>query len=187
MLNEKEIYVSVDVETDGPIPGPHSMLSIGAAAYFSDKTLVDTYSANLETLPEAEGHPDTMEWWSKNKKAWDTCRKDTRPPSEVMKEFAQWCWDLPGKPVFVGYPAGFDFTFVYWYLIQFVGKSPFSFSGIDIKSVAMAAMKKPYRSCTKRRMPKSWFDDLPHTHVAVDDAIEQGALFCNILEELGMT
>jgi hypothetical protein len=30
-------------------------------------------------------------------------------------------------------------------------------------------------------LPKEWFDDLPHTHVALDDALEQGALFCNML------
>jgi len=35
-------------------------------------------------------------------------------------------------------------------------------------------------------MPKHWFDSLAHTHVALDDAIEQGALFCNMLiENLG--
>ena len=28
-----EIYISTDVEADGPIPGPHSMLSFGSAAY----------------------------------------------------------------------------------------------------------------------------------------------------------
>jgi hypothetical protein len=39
----KEIYVSTDVETDGPIPGPHSMLSLGSAAYLPDKTLVSTF------------------------------------------------------------------------------------------------------------------------------------------------
>jgi hypothetical protein len=33
-------------------------------------------------------------------------------------------------------------------------------------------------------MPKHWFDDHPHTHVALDDAIEQGALFCNMLKDL---
>jgi hypothetical protein len=32
-------------------------------------------------------------------------------------------------------------------------------------------------------MPKQWFDKLPHTHVALDDAIEQGALFCNMLAD----
>lgn len=46
-----EIYMSTDVETDGPIPGPHSMLSIGSAAYTADKQLVATFSANLHTLP----------------------------------------------------------------------------------------------------------------------------------------
>src|SRR6202021_1255010 len=65
-----ELYVSTDVETDGPIPGPHSMLSFASAAYRSDKTLVSTFSANLETLPGASGHPDTMEWWKKNAETW---------------------------------------------------------------------------------------------------------------------
>jgi len=30
---KKEVYVSTGVETDGPIPGVHSMLSFGSAAY----------------------------------------------------------------------------------------------------------------------------------------------------------
>ena len=42
-----EIYVSTDVEADGPIPGPNSMLSFGSAAYAADKTLIGTFSANL--------------------------------------------------------------------------------------------------------------------------------------------
>ena len=46
-----EIYVSTDIEADGPIPGPHSMLSIASAAYTAEKQLVATFSANLETLP----------------------------------------------------------------------------------------------------------------------------------------
>ncbi len=59
-----EIYVSTDVETDGPIPGPHSMLSLGSAAYSADGKLLSTFTANLETLPGAEGHPETMAWWA---------------------------------------------------------------------------------------------------------------------------
>ncbi len=47
----------------------------------------------------------------------------------------------------------------------------------------MAMLKKDYRSVTKWSMPKRWFDRPPHTHVALDDAIEQGALFCNMLAE----
>lgn len=178
-----EIYVSTDVETDGPIPGPHSMLSFASAAYLADKTLLDTFSANLELLPGAEGDPRTMRWWSTQSAAWEACRAATRPPAAVMPEYVAWVRGLPGKPVFVAYPAGFDFTFVYWYLIKFAGSSPFSHSALDIKTFAMALLRKGYRQSTKRNMPRRWFDDLPHSHVALDDAIEQGALFCNMLAE----
>jgi hypothetical protein len=73
--------------------------------------------------------------------------------------------------------------FVYWYLIRFTGESPFSFSALDIKTYAMAVLKTEYRESTKRNMPRRWFDKLPHNHVALDDALEQGALFCNMLRE----
>ena len=71
--------------------------------------------------------------------------------------------------------------FVYWYLMRFAGESPFSHSALDIKTYAMALLQKGYRDSVKKNMPKSWFDPMPHTHVALDDAIEQGALFCNML------
>jgi hypothetical protein len=47
----------------------------------------------------------------------------------------------------------------------------------------MALLGKPYRDSVKRNMPPRWFDRLPHTHRALDDALEQGALFCNMLAE----
>ena len=180
---EQEIYVSTDIEADGPIPGPYSMLSFASAAYMADKKLVSTFAANLETLPEAQAHPHTKAWWNRNPEAWAICRQNCRPPAIAMKHYVAWLKQLPGKPVFVGYPAAYDFMFVYWYMIKFVGESPFSHSALDIKTYAMAVLKKAYRESTKRNMPKHWFDNLPHTHVALDDAIEQGALFCNILSE----
>jgi hypothetical protein len=178
-----EIYVSTDVETDGPIPGPHSMLSFASAAYRAGKTLLGTFSANLHLLLGANGHPKTMEWWRENQAAFDATRVDLEQPQIAMWRYVDWLRTLPGKPVFVAYPAGFDFLFVYWYLIRFVGESPFSFSALDLKTYAMALLKTEYRETVKKNMPKSWFDPLPHTHVALDDAIEQGALFCNMLAE----
>ena len=178
-----EIYVSTDVETDGPIPGPHSMLSFASAAYRADKMLVDTFEANLETLPGAAGHPKTMVWWASEPEAWAACRENLQPPEAAMKKYLAWLKGLPGKPVFVAYPAAFDFMFVCWYLHKFTGENPFSHSALDIKTYAMAMLKKGYRESVKRTMPKRWFDDLPHTHKALNDAIGQGALFCNMLVE----
>lgn len=176
-----EIYISTDVETDGPIPGPHSMLSFASAAYTADKALVSTFSANLETLPGASAHPETAKWWDTQPEAWAACRAGLEEPGAAMNRYVNWIKTLKGKPVFVAYPAGFDFLFVYWYLIRFVGESPFSHSALDIKSYAMAVLGTGYRESTKRNMPRKWFDRLPHTHVALDDAIGQGALFCNML------
>ena len=48
----------------------------------------------------------------------------------------------------------------------------------------MAVLGTRFHETAKRAMPRRWFDPLPHTHVALDDAIAQGALFCNILAEL---
>jgi hypothetical protein len=178
-----EIYVSTDVEADGPIPGPHSMLSFGSAAFTADGVMVSTFTANLDLLDGAQGHPDTMAWWEKNPGAWQQTRRDPQPPAAAMPRYVAWLKTLPGKPVFVGYPAAYDFLFVYWYLMRFAGESPFSHSALDIKTYAMALLRLPYRDSTKRNLPRRWFPAAPHTHVALDDAIEQGQLFCNMLIE----
>jgi hypothetical protein len=68
--------------------------------------------------------------------------------------------------------------------MRFTGESPFSHSALDMKTLAMALLKKDYRASTKKHMPKDWFDKVPHTHKALDDVVEQGALFCNMLKAL---
>jgi hypothetical protein len=182
-MSKTEIYVSTDIEADGPIPGPHSMLSLASVAFLPDKTVVGTFSANLETLPGASADPETQEWWDRQPEAWAACRRDLRDPAIAMPEYVRWVKALPGKPVFVGYPVAYDFLFVYWYMIRFAGESPFSHSALDIKTMAMALLGLEYREATKRNMPAAWFGDLPHTHVALDDAVGQGVLFCNMLAE----
>lgn len=183
-----EIYFSTDVETDGPIPGSNSMLSIGCAAFDDDGQMISTFSRNLMEIYGAHPNPDTMAWWRQNPEAWAECRKDPRPAVNTMKDFNSWVRSrLPVKfnPVFVGYPAGFDFLFVYWYLVQFTGNSPFSFSAIDVKTLAYAAMGcDKYTSAVKRNWPAKWRSTLPHTHVALDDAIAQGHEFFNIRNQL---
>jgi hypothetical protein len=178
-----EIYVSTDVESDGPIPGPHSMLSFASAAFRGDGALVATFAANLQTLPGASGDPRTMEWWKGRPEAWDACRRDLQAPETAMRAYTSWLGGLPGRPVFVAYPAGYDFLFVYWYLVRFTGSSPFSHSALDIKTFAMCLLGCGYREATKRNMPRRWFSGRRHTHVALDDALEQGELFCAMLRE----
>ena len=179
-----EIYVSTDVEADGPIPGPYSMLSFASAAYMTDKILVDTYYSTLDTLPGASEHPATMRWWEGHPEAWEAARMDPRPPESVMPEYVEWLKKLPGKPVFVSFPAAFDFMFVQWYLYRFAGESPFGQAALDMKTMAMGLLGLEFREAVKGNMPDEWFDPAKHTHIALDDAVEQGELFCNMLKEV---
>lgn len=178
-----EIYVSIDIEADGPIPGPHSMLSLGAVALREDGTELGAFEANLETLEGASGHPDTMAWWLTQPDAWAACRRQLEQPQVAMRRFVDWIATLPGKPVFVGYPASFDFLFVHWYLMRFVGSTPFSHSALDIKTLAMALLGGGYRDAVKNAFPRRWRTANPHLHVALDDAREQGVMFVAMLAE----
>jgi len=159
------------------------MLSLGAAAFLESGEMVGTFETNFETLEGASGHPETMAWWAKQKpEIWAACRKDPANPKKAMESFESWitktAGDSSAKPVCVAYPAGFDFTYVHWYFMKFLGRNPFSFACIDMKTYAMSVLNKRFRDTTKNAMPKAWFEALPpHTHRAIDDALEQGYLF----------
>lgn len=182
-MGKPEIYVSTDVEADGPIPGVHSMLSFASAAFSAEAQQLGTFSCNLHTLPGASAHPETAAWWQSQPEAWAACRADLYAPEDAMQAYVAWLRALPGRPVFVGYPAAYDFMFVYWYLLRFAGESPFSHSALDIKTFAMCVLQRDYRESTKKHLPRRWFSARAHTHVALDDAIEQGLLFCAMLKE----
>src|SRR4051794_41685528 len=110
-----EIYVSTDIEVDGPIPGPHSMLSFGSAAFRADKTLISTFTANLDLLPGASPHLETMAWWAKRPEAWAACRKDLLEPAKTMNDYNLWLGTLSCEPLFLGDTSTFAFMFAYWY------------------------------------------------------------------------
>ena len=187
MARKPEIFVMVDIEASGPVPGLYSMLSFGAAAFDIDKNLLGTFSRNLELLPNAIEHKDTMEFWNKNesnRKAYAATRVDVVNPVDAMKDFAVFLSVLPGTPIFAGYPALYDFKWIDYYFHAFYGSNPFSFSrGVDLKSYAWALLGGNLADCHKKNMPKEWFDDFPHTHIAIDDATEQGCLMINVLRQ----
>lgn len=186
-MSKEEIYVSVDIEATGPAPALNSMISLGAVAFYNGKELT-SFEANLKELPASKRDPSTMSWWRDHSEAWDYAQQNQEDPLDVMWRFNDWVKSLPGRPIFLAYPAGFDFTFVYWYFHAFVGSCPFTFSAIDMKSYAMACLKTPYSETVKRNFPAEWQDPegvVKHNHHAVDDAREQGEMFMRIMESNG--
>ncbi|MBC5811263.1 MAG: 3'-5' exoribonuclease [Candidatus Eremiobacteraeota bacterium] len=184
----QEIYVSADIEANGPCPGLFSMLSFGLAAFTIEKRLVGTFTRNLELLDGAGTDERTTQWWAltENAEAYRKSRENPVSPRTAMVECREWLEQLKrfGKPIVCGAPSGFDFTFLYYYFQRELGSSPVGFASLDLRSYAAAVMKKQYRQVGKRQYPAEWIDDgLPHTHVALDDAIEQGCILINMMRD----
>jgi DNA polymerase III epsilon subunit-like protein len=172
------MYISVDVEASGPFPPDYSMLSVGAVVverprimfYRELKPLSDNY---VKEALEVSGF--TMEQANRNGK----------DPATVMQEFAEWVEKLPkkGKPKFVGYPAGFDWQFVNYYFLKYVGRNPFGLAPVDIRSVYFGMFPTENGFTVKKEdMKKKLGVTASHTHNALDDAKEQGQIFARMLE-----
>jgi hypothetical protein len=182
-----EIYISVDVEADGPCPGLFSMLSLGAVAFDPSRPEGDreigAFSVNLELLEGAAQDHNTMEFWRNNQAAYDITRQNCVHPAEGMAKFSAWLKSIPGKKICAAYPAGFDFTFLYYYSHRFLRECLLGFSALDMKTYAMCLRNTKYVEATKKNFPKAWFEGSgPHTHVAVEDAREQGQMFMHMLK-----
>ncbi|MGQ0576607.1 MAG: hypothetical protein ACT4RN_20750 [Pseudonocardia sp.] len=121
-----EIFVSTHVHTDGPIPGPHSLLTIASVAHTADGSPISTFDAKLRELPGATPHPSALHHWRTRPEEWLSTRRASRPPAPVTTDLVRWVGDLPGRATLVTDPHDSDHLFLYWYLQRFAGQWPFA-------------------------------------------------------------
>ncbi|MFF2790775.1 MTH938/NDUFAF3 family protein [Streptomyces sp. NPDC058049] len=182
------LYISVDIEADGPIPGPYSMISFGAsvagrqdgASYTAADPERLTFYRELRPISE-EFVPEALAVSGLDR---DRLVREGADPAAAMAEFRAWVREVSAgaQPVMCGYPASFDWTFLYWYLIRFGGDSPFGHSGcLDMKTLYAVKARVPLRAAVKGRMPRELLSRRRHTHHALDDAIEQAELMSNLM------
>jgi len=169
----REVYISVDVEAAGPLPPAYSMLSLGAVAVDAPESTfyVELRPVNDNSLPGA------MKVVGRTLKDF---ARNGRDPKDAMAAFRDWLSSVAkaGKPVFVGFNAAFDWAFVNFYFQQYLGENPFGIGGVDIKSYYMGLSGCTWDETRSSRIPPEFKgSSLPHTHNALDDAIEQAELF----------
>src|SRR5215469_16303156 len=110
--NKPEIYISIDIETDGPCPGQNSMLALGAAAFRDDPhDTIGRFYATLKPLSGAFQDTGTMEWWTTQPEAWAEVNSNQEDPAVALKNFVAWCDQLAqefgAKLIAVGWPIAF--------------------------------------------------------------------------------
>jgi hypothetical protein len=122
-----DTLVTSHIHIDGPIPGPHSLLTLTSAAHALDGgPTIATFTTNVSELPGATLHPVALQTWRRRAEDWLTTRRGSRPPALAMSAYARWIDRLPGRPVFVTDTAEPDYLFLYWYLQRFTGHWPFA-------------------------------------------------------------
>jgi len=103
-----ELYAAVDVEADGPIPGPYSMLSLGMAV---------AGRPDLAFYPEIRPISDDFVPAALAVSGLDRDRllREAPPAEDAMRAAARWVNGLRriGRPVFLAAPAVWDGMFVH--------------------------------------------------------------------------
>lgn len=174
----EEIYISVDVETSGSIPGEFSMLSLGACVVGNSNK---TFYVELKPL-NGNFQEKAMEV---NGLSMDKLKIQGEKLAEAMARFETWIKEIVGenRAVFVGFNATFDWSFTHWYFMKFLGRDPFGISGLDIKAYFMGMQKVKWGGTTKKHVRKIFPSTQKHTHNAVEDAVEQAEIFKKMLDE----
>jgi DNA polymerase III epsilon subunit-like protein len=166
-------YIMVDIESDGPIPGDYSMISIGAVVV--DENLDKTFRRDLKPISK-----DFRE------EALNICgvtREETLgypDAAEVMTDFERWVDEnSDGQPRLISDNNGFDWMFICWYFHHFCGRNPFGYSSTNLGSLYKGFVKDLTKNFKHLR-------DTVHTHDPLDDAIGNAEAFRKICEMMGI-
>ncbi len=173
MNDKREIFVSVDVETAGPIPGEYSLLSIGACSVFAPEL---SFACELKPIGD-KFDPKALEVTGLS---LETLAQTGDDPRLAMEKFAQWLDDLGGDDatvIFVGFNAPFDWSFINYYFHRFFGKNPFGFTALDIKAMYMGATGCSWGDTRSSRIAQKVLPTLTGTHDALADARYQAEIF----------
>lgn len=173
----KEVFISIDVETAGPIPGEYSMLSIGACLVSDPE---QTFACELKPISD-KFVPAALEV---SGLSLERLRETGDAPQATMSQFRDWIVKVAGDgvPVFVGFNAPFDWSFVNYYFHRFTGDNPFGFTALDIKALWMGATGCSWADTRSSRIAEEVRPALHGDHDALHDAQYQAELFRLILE-----
>lgn len=167
--DQTDVYISVDIETAGPIPVDYSLLSIGACLVFD---LQSTFYIELKPINDN----CTPEAAAVHKLSLERLAVEGVSPVTAMQQFEEWIKaQVPeGKiPVFVAFNAAFDWMFVNYYFMHYLGHNPFGHAALDIKAFYMGLARVPWSKTSYRYLSEQVKERKPLAHHALQDAVDE--------------
>jgi DNA polymerase III epsilon subunit-like protein len=165
-------WIMVDIESDGPIPGDYSMISIGAVVV--DENLDKTFRRDLRPISE-NYRADALKICGVSR---ETSLRYS-DAAEVMKDFERWVDEnSDGRPGFISDNNGFDWMFICWYFHHFCGRNPFGYSSTNLGSLYKGFVRDLTQNFKHLR-------ETFHSHDPLEDAIGNAEAFRKILKLMG--
>ena len=177
--DQQECFISVDIETAGPVPSSYAILSIGACLVDdADQTFyVELQPEHTRAVPEALAVTGL---------SIDDLMSRGERPQRAMEMFEDWVLsECPAghRPVFTAFNAAFDWMFVADYFERYLGRNPFGHSALDIKAFAMGAGNTSWAATSMDVLAARHLGGRALTHNALADAQDQAELFRHLLDE----
>jgi ribonuclease T len=174
-----ESYISVDIETSGPVPRTYSLLSLGACLVEDPR--LHFYAELQPTTLEADPAALAVSGLS-----LENLAERGLPPEEAIRHFAAWVGEVVpegGRPVFVAFNAPFDWMFVADYFRRCGVPNPFGHTALDIKALYMGVTGESWDRTSLADVAARYglAVDLPHS--ALQDALIQAELLRRALAE----
>jgi ribonuclease T len=177
---QTDSYICVDVETSGPIPGDYSLLSIGACTIFKPRS---TFYVELKPLNENF----TPEAARVHNLSLQQLIEEGVAPGEALQRFEKWLTQQTpaGKQaVLVAFNAAFDWMFINYYFIHYLGHNPFGHAALDIKALYMGAARVAWSQTSWHNISPHFEEKTALTHHALQDALDQTEVFIKILKDM---
>ena len=183
-----EVFVSFDVEADGPYAPEYSMLSIGlsVAGTMDSGVFHPTNPAQqtlyLEIAPIS--HNVCHDAMRVNKLDRARIIREGHAPANAMDRIEAWLVEIRAHRslVLVAYPSTFDWPFLAYYFHKF-GRSgpPVPFTRVcDLRTYIVAKSRSGFYTPTPDCLPTELLPERAYSHHALNDAIEQARLFNSV-------
>ena len=154
-------YISVDVESDGPIPGKYSLVCFGAVIV--EPSLSKTFYGRVKPISD-NYVPEALDVSGFTREQ----HLGFNEAGTVMVKFADWIKaNSIGRPVFISDNPAFDWQFINWYFHTYTGDNPFGFSARRIGDLYCGMkMDAALNNKWKKELRKT-----RHDHNPVNDAM----------------
>jgi DNA polymerase III epsilon subunit-like protein len=181
-------YFCVDVESSGPIPGKHSLLSVGLTHVRrfqgTYQPFEDLYVELKPTFPVFDEAAMAV-----NKLKPEELIARGLAPRDAMQKIVSWIRsqqkDDRERPVFVAHNAPFDWMFFTYYCGHYDAENPFGHSALDTKALAMGKLNVAWNQTSLKTVASMLANipprDLSQLHHAGADARYLAVVFCALM------